>query len=105
MAKKEVAVIGTGPAGLVAAFALHNDLQKKFNVTVFEMVRVTFTSSNIEKLTVCLGPRLESRRSFLRVCRSSEWKKLSYRCSYESLFWPLLPESFLLVGIPRNPFD
>ncbi|KAL5313515.1 hypothetical protein ACEPPN_017935 [Leptodophora sp. 'Broadleaf-Isolate-01'] len=37
MGKQEVAVIGTGPAGLVAAFALHNDLQKKFNVTIFEM--------------------------------------------------------------------
>ena len=43
MVKQNVAVIGTGPAGLVAAFALHNDLQRQFNVTSFEMV--CFTSA------------------------------------------------------------
>jgi NADPH-dependent glutamate synthase beta subunit-like oxidoreductase len=36
--KQEVAVIGTGPAGLVAAYALKNDVGMKYNVTLFEMV-------------------------------------------------------------------
>lgn len=65
MGKQEVAVIGTGPAGLVAAFALYNDLEGKFNVTVFEMVSMTFASSKHLELTVCLGPCPEPRRPFL----------------------------------------
>ncbi|KUJ12152.1 FAD/NAD(P)-binding domain-containing protein [Mollisia scopiformis] len=35
--KKEVAVVGSGPAGLVAAFALHNDLQRKFNAPALSL--------------------------------------------------------------------
>lgn len=40
MDKEEVAVIGSGPAGMVAAFALHSDEKRKFNVTLFEMVNL-----------------------------------------------------------------
>jgi hypothetical protein len=36
--------MGTGPAGLVAAFALYNDLQRKSNITVFEMVIIIIIS-------------------------------------------------------------
>ena len=61
MGKQEVAIIGTGPAGLVAAFALHNDVQKKFNVTIFEMVGVTLASPKLSELTVCLAPCPEPR--------------------------------------------
>lgn len=61
MGKQEVAVIGTGPAGLVAAFALHNDLQKKFNVTIFEMVSVTLVGSKFSELIGCLAPCPEPR--------------------------------------------
>jgi protoporphyrinogen oxidase len=43
MEKERVAVVGTGPAGLVAAFCLQNDLENKFDVTVFEMVCPSFT--------------------------------------------------------------
>jgi cation diffusion facilitator CzcD-associated flavoprotein CzcO len=40
MEKLRAAVVGTGPAGLVAAFALHNDLQSCFDVTIFEAVNI-----------------------------------------------------------------
>jgi protoporphyrinogen oxidase len=36
--KQKVAVVGTGPAGLVAAWALQNDLKGRYDVTIMEMV-------------------------------------------------------------------
>ena len=40
MDKLKVAVVGTGPAGLVAAFALHNDRQSRYDVTILEAVSI-----------------------------------------------------------------
>lgn len=39
-AKSRVAIIGTGLAGLTTAYLLHNDKQKRYEVTLFEQVRV-----------------------------------------------------------------
>lgn len=65
MGKEEVAIVGTGPAGLVAAFALHNDLNGRFNVTVFEVVGFTMTGLRLLELTVHLESLDEPRRPLL----------------------------------------
>jgi protoporphyrinogen oxidase len=44
MGKQSIAVVGSGPAGLAAAFALHNDLERKYDVAVFEMVSSAVSS-------------------------------------------------------------
>lgn len=38
--KAPVAVVGTGLAGLVTAYLLHNDPQGRYHVTLFEKVKI-----------------------------------------------------------------
>lgn len=37
--KQKVAIVGSGMAGLVTAHLLHNDVDQRYSVTVFESVR------------------------------------------------------------------
>ena len=40
-AKQKVAIVGSGMAGLVTAYLLHNDLRERYSVTIFESVRMS----------------------------------------------------------------
>lgn len=44
--KQKVAVVGSGMAGLVTAHLLHNDMQQRYSVTVFESVRMYILDSS-----------------------------------------------------------
>lgn len=53
--KTQVAIVGTGMAGLTTAFLLHNDPQKRYEVTLFEQVCTHDYQTRLRTLTFAVG--------------------------------------------------